>query len=146
MIKVKIDRDMEDKEFMERVKEDLEDIKNNRGLNQEGDLFTIWFGSRILNLDEGKVTEDFFMGSGDDKIDLGIIDLDWNINAIVQCKYKDEFNKDLIDEVTIANERTKSSPESGNEKRRKFVKDLSLSSKPLKLIAVCFGKATDGGV
>lgn len=147
MNKINIDRNMEDDEFKQRVKEDLEEIKGNLGLNQDGDLFTIWFGINILSLDERDVFEDFFIGgSGDDKIDLGIISSDRNLNIISQCKYQETFNKDLIDEVCNACDRIDKSPDSGNNKRKKFVNDLSLSSKPLKLIAVCFGRTKDKNV
>ncbi len=133
---------MDDNEFKERVRTDLNEIKENSGFTQDGDAFSVWFGSKILNLDEKKVTEQYFMGSKDEKIDLGVIDDDLNINIICQCKYQDNFNKDLIDEVTIAFERIKTAKDSGNEKRKKFAEELSVSSKPTELIAVCYGKTT----
>ena len=45
-------------------------------------------------------------------------------------------------EVIIAYDRIKKAKDSGNDKRKRFAEELSVSSKPTELIAVCFGKTT----
>lgn len=137
---------MEDSEFIARVQERMREIEENYAIHEEGNQFAIWFGTEVLGLKEQDVAETYHIGGGgDDKIDLGVIADDRDLKIIVQCKYHavpTSFNKDLVDQVRNARDRIESSPDSGNTKRKEFVKKFRISKKPEKLIAVGFGNTT----
>jgi hypothetical protein len=138
---------MRNQDFIETVQNELAEIGTQRGINNTGDLFAIWFTSKILGEDEGKTYEEYHIGgAGDNKIDIGICDDDHEVNIIIQSKYSNDpldqtYSADLIDEVKNAQSRIVTAPDVGNNKRKEFVQKYNRSQdKVTRLIAVGFGK------
>jgi len=141
---------MEDREFIQKVEGVMNEIENTRGIHNRGDLFAIWFGTYILGYEEDDVAELYHIGgSGDEKIDLGIIDDEQEIIFVVQVKYSSDpdraiFNRDHIDEVLTALRRLENEPNIGNDRRRRFARQYHQKKDkyPTRLIFVCLGKLT----
>jgi len=151
---------MNDNEFVEKVKGEIGEIRENLAKENLGDCFAVWFCNKILGFDLDESNEIFHIGSkDDDKLDLGIINEDLDCVIIAQCKfphkkkddtfeinYNSEANKDLIDEILTAENRIHTSPNTGNDKRKKFVQEFKSSKKPLLKLAVSFSKISNPNV
>lgn len=117
---------MEDQKFIKIIENKMNEIEENRGIHNIGDLFAIWFGRDILGYEEEEIAELYHIGgTGDEKIDLGIVDDDQGIIFVVQVKYSSNplrarFNRDDIDEVLTALRRLEEEPNIGNQRRREF--------------------------
>ncbi len=140
---------MREDEFVRRVREELEEIRETTGRYNEGDLFAIWFGKEILGYEMEQVAETYHIGGrGDEKIDLGIIDDEQEMVFVVQAKYSTEplrrqFGKNCVDEVWLALQKLEREPDIGNSRRREFArryrqkKNIGYQVRP---VLVCFGK------
>lgn len=142
---------MENKEFIQKVESAMDEIESTRGIHNRGDLFAIWFGRDVLGYEEEDVAELYHIGgTGDEKIDLGIIDDAQEIIFVAQVKYSSDplqarFNRDHIDEVLTALSRLENELSIGNERRREFARqyDRKKNEYPTRLIFVGFGKLTE---
>lgn len=134
--------------FMEMLSNDFNEIQSIRGKYPEGSMFEIWFGSKILLEDEGKLIEEYIIGSANDnKIDIGICDSDHDVKFIIQCKYSSNpnktYDKDVVDELLNAQRRleTIDNEVNGNQKFQEFRKKYNEDQeKPVKKVLAIIGK------
>lgn len=139
---------MNDKEFISNVTREMREFVNH-AVTSNGDQFAVWFGKTFLGLDEGEVVNKFHIGSsGDERTDLGIVDEAFPTKMLIQCKHclnplNKTFGKNEVDEILDAKNRIKTSPNSGNDRRKQFVQDYISSNLPEKLIVVGFGNFTN---
>ena len=138
---------MNDADFLAAVRDDMADIAVT-GVNQAGDQFAIWFAVKVLNENLDDVKDRYHIGgSGDNKLDIGILDDDHDTIIIVQCKYSSDplhstFDADLPEAAVNARDRLRSIPNEGSPRRRAFAAEYNAASwtVPQRLIAVGFGK------
>ncbi len=137
---------MDDNQFVEEVKRDLEEIRRNFGYERSGDQFAVWFAINVLQEEESKVIREYILGgSGELQTDIGICDDDHEVNFVIQCKYtenprEETFSRALINEVLTAMRSLNEEPTKGNKRRQEFAKRLNESTKPTRKIAVGFGR------
>lgn len=138
---------MDNDEFVRLVKTEMKELES-KGVRKEGDQFAIWFATKILGEDESQTIEEYHIGgTGDNKLDIGILDDDHSAVIIAQCKFsrrplEKTFNTDLPEEAKNARDRLKSIPDAGNEKRRDFAQRFDRTDKPVRILAVGFGKVS----
>ncbi len=143
---------MDNAKFIKIVKSEMAEIGESYAIKDVGNQFAIWFLSKVLCEEIGMSVEQYHIGgSGDQKIDIGMIDEDHSAVIIGQCKYSEnpenaKFNEDLPEEVFNALDRLQNFPEEGHEKRKDFASAFSSSEKPTRLLAIGFGSFTDGAV
>jgi len=139
---------MHNDEFVRLVKTEMKELES-RGVQKGGDQFAIWFAAKILGEDEGQTIEEYHIGAtGDNKLDIGILDDDHSAVIIAQCKFSRKplertFNTDLPEEAKNAHDRLKSVPEAGNEKRKDFAQRFARTDKPVRILAVGFGNVSE---
>jgi hypothetical protein len=153
---------MEDERFKNELLQDMKSISGDvyTDIKTVGNLFTVWFLSRILEIKNDDIDKYYMGGSRENKIDFGIIDDDYELIIIGQCKFPNgdkeisdlkledivsmEYNKDTVDEILIGLKRIESSTEvAGNNKFKLFAAEYKRKQiearKNLKMIVVAFG-------
>lgn len=139
---------MDDDAFVARVKAEMKELQS-RGVRGKGDQFAVWFAAKILGEDEGQAIEEYHIGgTGDNKLDIGILDDDHSAVIIAQCKFSGKpllqtFNTDLPEEAKNAHDRLKSVPDAGNDRRKDFARRFAGTDKPVRTLAVGFGKVSE---
>ncbi|MBN2122448.1 AIPR family protein [Candidatus Micrarchaeota archaeon] len=125
----------------------MSSVQKEHGEGTLGNAFSIWFTSNILNEDEDRAANEYYIGaSKDDKLDIGICDDEHELITLVQCKFPQtegigKYGSDDVEEILTAKKRITDFPDRGNHKRQEFAKKFQFhqKDKPLKLIIAGFG-------
>jgi hypothetical protein len=143
--------DMEDQDFLAALTDEMEDLAES-GVRQKGDQFAIWFATAILGEELEDVKERFHVGgSGDNKLDIGILDEAHDTILIVQCRYSDDplnttLDASVPEEAKSARDRLESVPTAGNKRRREFATRYNAQRSedtPERVLAVGLGHFSD---
>lgn len=139
---------MDDNVFIALVKTEMKELES-RGVRGKGDQFAVWFATKILGEDQWQAIEEYHIGgTGDNKLDIGILDDEHSAVIIAQCKFsgkplRQTFDTDLPEEAENAHDRLESVPDAGNEKRKDFARRFARTDKPVRILAVGFGKVSE---
>lgn len=145
---------MTDEEFLAIVREEMAEYADLNVMDR-GDQFAVWFIEKILAEQRDDAVELFHIGgSGDNKIDIGVIDpQSRDVVVIGQCKFSDNplattFGIDLPEDVLNAVERIQSMPSAGSSRRREFVKRYNEKPSDIstRLLAVGFGSFSSDAI